>query len=82
MVCGEDLASVLNLVELGEREAGSVGGSVRPDLAFSNRCIAMANSSAVRRPSLSTSDNSLDWRRVSGSGRKSGRERGKGKKKE
>ena len=32
---------------------------VSPALAFSKRCMAMANSSAERRPSLSTSDNSL-----------------------
>ena len=71
--CGEDLATVLNLVVLGEREAGSVGGRVSPALAFSNRCMAMANSSGVRRPSLSTSASSLDVC-VREGGREGGRE--------
>ena len=57
---------MLNLVVSGEREAGRVGGRVRPALAFSSRCIAIANSSAVKRPSLSTSASSLG---VQGRGR-------------
>ena len=66
---------MLNLVESGEREAGRVGGRVRPALAFSRRCMAIANSSAVKRPSLSTSASSLSVQRVEGGGREGERKR-------
>ena len=66
---------MLNLVESGEREAGRVGGRVRPALAFSRRCMAIANSSAVKRPSLSTSASSLSVQGVEGGGREGERKR-------